>query len=80
MPLKLICATVANSVAVSQKSRHTLLDTYLGHMLEKFELEQKVISKVFELLEKMSFLCHLWQSIDTILQDVAEAESIIVLW
>ena len=37
LPLKLFRATVANANPESLKSRHTLLDTYLDYMLEKFE-------------------------------------------
>ena len=53
LPLKLFRTTVANADTRSQKSLYTLLDTYLGHMLAKFE-PNRVVQKVqnFELLEK----------------------------
>ena len=37
LPLKLFTATVANADIGSQKSLHTLFDTYLDHMLVEFE-------------------------------------------
>ena len=37
LPLKLYRATFPNSNTESLKSLHTLLDTYLDYMLEKFE-------------------------------------------
>ena len=40
--LKLFLATVANSETGNLKSPHTLFDTYLDHMLVKFEPNRMV--------------------------------------
>ena len=57
LPLKLFRATVANADIESLKSLHTLFDTYLDHMLVKFE--QNCISQTtrnFELFDKKAGL------------------------
>ena len=53
LPLKLFRATVANSDTGSLKSPHTLFDTYLYHMLAKFEPNGRVRNvQNLELYEK----------------------------
>ena len=53
LPLKLFRATVANAYTRSLKSLHTFFDTYLGHMVAKFE-PKRIVRKVlnFELSDK----------------------------
>ena len=50
LQLKPFRATVANTATESLKSLHTLFDTYLDHMLPKFEpncIDQNVQNRVF---------------------------------
>ena len=56
LPLQLFRATVANADPKSLKSRHTLFDTYLDHMLAKFE-PSRIVQNVqnFELFDKKLF-------------------------
>ena len=44
LPLKLFCATVANADTGSLKFLHTLFDTYLDHMLTKFEANRMALN------------------------------------
>ena len=44
LPLQLFCAPVANADTESLKSLHKLFDTYLDHMLAKFEPNRVVRS------------------------------------
>ena len=59
---------IADADIGSLKSLHTLLDKYLDHMLVKLEQNRMVRTiKNFEL----------WQSVDTILEDVSVTETIV---
>ena len=53
LPLKLLRATVANANTGRYKSLHTFFDTYLNHMLAKFE-QNRIVRSVqnFELSNK----------------------------
>ena len=53
LPLKLFRATVANADILSLKSLHKLLNTYLDHILPKFE-SNRIVQNVqnFELYDK----------------------------
>ena len=65
-----IYITIADADIGSLKSRHTLFDTYLDHMLVKFEPNRMVRTiQIFVLFDK-KLVNHFWQSIDTILEDV----------
>ena len=53
VPLKLFCVTLANADTGILKSLRTLFDTYLDHILAKFELNCIVQNvQIFELFDK----------------------------
>ena len=55
LPLQLFHATVANAETERLKSLNTLFDTYLGHMLAKFEPNRNVRNVPnFELFDENS--------------------------
>ena len=78
LPLELFRATVANADIESLKSLHTLFDSYLDHMLAKFE-PNCIVQNVqkFELFDKkIEFLKTIFdKSVDAILKDVSVAET-----
>ena len=78
LPLKLYRATVVNTDTGCLKSLHTLFDTYLDHMLTKFEPNRMVRDvQKFELFEKKKRVQRPFrQSVDAILQNVSVAETI----
>ena len=55
LPLKLFRPTVANSESGKLKAPHTLLDTYLDHMLAKFE-PNRMVRNAGRNVTKMSFM------------------------
>ena len=70
LPLKLFPAAVANADIGSLKSLHTLFDKYLNHI--------NTLHEILSFLTKNQvFKNYFWYSIDTILEDVPEAETIV---
>ena len=77
MPLKRFRATVANADTESLKSLHTLFDTYLDHILAKFN--QILLSEMYKILSFLAknrvFKTIFDKSFDAILEDVPVAET-----
>ena len=69
--------TIADADIGSLKSLPSLFDTYLYHMLVKFEQNRMVRTTQNFALFWQKRVNHFWQSIDAILENVSVAETIV---